>query len=293
VFLQRRRRAYAVRFTNLALLASVVPRRPGVRRHLPPAVFLLGLAGLLFGAAGPVLNLEVATSHADVALVIDVSGSMAAGDVQPTRLDAARAAARDLIGQLPWNSRVALISFSDKASVVSPLTNNKQQVTTALDGLRPGGGTAIGDGLELALQQLQPDTAVASGSRKTAATIVLLTDGSSNTGIDPATAAAQAKADGIPVDTIGIGQRGGRTFVGHQQVDGVDEATLQAIAQETGGKYFYAGAADQLRQIYSSLGSQVGWEFLRLDITIPVLLLALATLIAGALLSMRWFRVFP
>jgi Ca-activated chloride channel family protein len=289
---QRRRRIYTVRFTNLALLASVVPRTPKVRRHLPATAFLLGLAGLLLGAAGPILNLEVATNHADVALAIDVSGSMGATDVQPTRLDAARAAAKDLIGQLPWTSRVALVAFSDKAVLVSPLTTDRQSVSSALDSLRAGGGTAIGDGLELALRQLATERP-ASSARRSPATVVLLTDGASNTGIDPNTAAEQAHAYAIPVDTIGIGQRGRTTFIGRQPVEGVDEQTLQTIAQTTGGKYYYAGAADQLRQIYSSLGSEVGWEFMRLNLTIPILISALVVLVGAGLLSLRWFRVFP
>ena len=193
IFMQGRRRAYVVRFTNLDLLSKVVPRGPGVRRHLPTTLFLLGLAGLMVAAAQPVLNLEVARSRSDVVLVIDVSGSMAATDVQPSRMAAARSAARTLIDQLPPSARVGLVSFDERASLISPLTTDRGAVENALNTLRPNGNTAIGDGLELALQQVTVGR-TASAARQAPALIVLLTDGSSNSGMDPQAAAADAKA---------------------------------------------------------------------------------------------------
>jgi Ca-activated chloride channel family protein len=292
VLMQRRRRIYAVRFTNLDLLAQVAPRRPGFRRHLPPVLFLLALAGLLTAAADPVLNLEVARERSNVMLVVDVSGSMQASDVQPSRLDAARSAARTLINQLPGSARVGLVSFNERATLVAPLTEDRQAVGAALEGLRPGGSTAIGSGLELALQQLQP-ARTASTARQAPSMIVLLTDGSSNAGIDPLEAAQEAKAAGIPVDTVGIGQRSQGTTIRGQPVDGVDEQVLQGIAAATGGKYYYAQAAGQLQQIYSSLGSQFAWQFMRVDIMIPLLALGLLVLVAGGALSLRWFRLLP
>jgi len=292
IFMQARRRAYVVRFTNLDLLSKVVPRRPGVRRHLPTTLFLLGLAGLMVAAAQPVLNLEVARSRSDVVLVIDVSGSMAATDVQPSRMAAARSAARTLIDQLPPSARVGLVSFDERASLISPLTTDRGAVENALNTLRPNGNTAIGDGLELALQQVTVGR-TASAARQAPALIVLLTDGSSNSGMDPQAAAADAKAAGIPVDTIGIGQRSGGSVIGGRRVDGVDEQALQAIAGATGGRYFYAEAAGQLNQIYQSLGSEFAWQFEQVDIMIPLLALGVLILIAGGLLSLRWFRLLP
>ena len=290
---QRRRRRYALRFTDLPLLASVAGRGPGLRRHLPPAVFLLGVGGLLLGLAGPVLNLEVARSDASVMLVIDVSGSMAATDVQPTRLDAARTAARQLIDKLPGNDRIGLISFSGSATLNAPLTQDRSSVSSALDVLQPAGATAVGDALALAVRQLAAKPTPASGTRRAAAMIVLLTDGASNRGIDPLTAAGQAKTAGIPVMTIGIGVRNGTVIVRGQDVGGVDEQTLQAIATATGGKYFYAEESSRLNQIYNALGSQFGWRFLRLDITLPVLLLGLLAVLVAAGISLVWFRVLP
>jgi Ca-activated chloride channel family protein len=293
VLLQRRRRTYALRFTNLDLLATVTGRRPGLRRHLPTTLFLLGLAGLVLAAAHPVLNLEVARGRANVVLAIDVSGSMQATDVQPSRLEAARAAARTLINQLPPSAKVGLVSFSARANLVAPLTTDRSAVESALNDLRAGGGTAIGDGIEAALQELQQSGSAGTTTAKVPAMIVLLTDGSSNTGTDPQLAAAAAKAAGVTVNTIGIGQRDRPTFVRGQQVDGVDETALQGIADTTGGSYYYAEAAGQLSKIYSKLGSSFGWEFLRVDAMLPMLALGALVLVGGGLLSMRWFRVFP
>jgi len=293
VLAQLRRRRYTLRFTDLPLLGSVAARGPGLRRHVPPAVFLLGLAGLLLGLAGPVLNLEVARNNSSVMLVIDVSGSMAATDVQPTRLDAARSAARTLIDKLPANSKVGIISFNGAATVNAALSGDRQDVAAALDGLTPGGSTAIGDALSLDVSQLAPRPAPASGGRRQPAMIVLLTDGVSNRGIDPLAAAGQARAMGIPVMTVGIGVRNGTVIVRGQDVGGVDEQTLQSIATSTGGKYFYAEAAGQLNQIYNTLGSQFGWQFLRLDITLPTLLIGVLAVLLAASVSLLWFRVLP
>jgi Ca-activated chloride channel homolog len=293
VFAQRRRGAYAVRFTNLDLLASVVGKRPGIRRHVPTALFLIGLTGLILAAAHPVLNLEVARNRANVMLVIDVSGSMQATDVLPTRLEAARSAGRKLLQQLPANAQVGLVSFNSAASLVTPLTGNRDTVGAALDSLRPNGGTAIGEGISAALEELAKANAATPGTAKPPAMIVLLTDGSSNAGIDPQVAAARAKAAAVPVVTVGVGSRDQPTFVRGQRVDAVDEAALRSIATTTGGKYYYAEAAGQLSQIYASLGTSFGWQFLRVDILVPMLLGGTLVLLVGGFLSMRWFRLFP
>jgi Ca-activated chloride channel family protein len=293
VLAQRRRSTYAVRFTNLDLLASVIGKRPGIRRHVPTALFLLGLTALVLAAAGPVLNLEVARNRASVMLVIDVSGSMDATDVVPSRLEAARSAARTLIGQLPPSAEVGLVSFNTQTTLQSPLTTNHDAVSGALDNLHAGGGTAIGDGIMAALEELNRSVASTPEASRPPAIIVLLTDGSSNAGIDSQTAADNARAAGVPVVTVGVGQRGKPTFVRGQQVDGVDEAVLQGIATSTGGKYYYAEQSDQLSKIYSSLGSSFGWQFLRVDILVPMLILGFAVLLVGGFFSLRWFRLFP
>jgi Ca-activated chloride channel family protein len=287
---QRRRQAYAIRFTNLALMGQVMGRQPGFRRHLPAALFLLGFTGLLLAMARPTAAVAVPKEKATVMLTVDVSGSMAATDVQPTRIEAARQAGRALINELPGQARVGLVSFNAQASVVAPLTRDHQSVQDALQSLQPGGGTAIGDALEVSVQQLVQNR---TGGAKSPEMIVLLTDGTSNTGVSPADGAAQAKAAGIPVETIGIGQRGKTTFLGGRPIDGVDEQALQSISDSTGGHYFYAAEAGILQNIFGSLGSAFGWTTEKVELTIPALALGTVILLGGGLLSLRWFRLLP
>jgi len=292
VFAQRRRRRYALRFTDVALLQSVAGRGPGIRRHVPPALFLLGAAALVLAAAQPVLNLMVARTDASVMLVIDTSGSMDAVDVLPTRLDAARSAAHTLIDHLPANTRIGLVTFSTSPNLAAPLTDKRQDVLTALDYLQAGGATATGDGLSLAISQLTSTTTGATSSRPPAM-IVLLTDGVTNRGSDPLAAAARAKAANIRIVTVGIGSRNEAVTVHGQRVGGVDDQALGAIASATGGKYYFAEEAGQLSQIYSTLGSSFGWRFLRFDATVPMILAGSVIVLAGSALSLFWFRVLP
>ena len=279
---QRTRRAYTLRFTNLELLRSVLPRAPGFRRHLPPAMFVLGGVALLGGLAVPVLNLEIARNNADVILVIDVSGSMQATDVAPTRLDAAKNAASALIDQLPGDDRIALISFSSTATLKQPLTTDHGAVHAALSSLKP-----------LALSQLNPVSRTASGVQPRPAMIVVLTDGVSNQGIDPQRVTPELVAARVKVQTIGIGLRNGNATVGGEPVGGVDEATLTAIASATGGKYFYAQAAGELQSIYSTLATQVGWQFQQVNLMVPLLISGISLVMLGAVVSLLWFRVLP
>jgi Ca-activated chloride channel family protein len=290
---QRRRRAYAVRFTNLSLLGQVMGKQPGFRRHLPAVLFGLGIAGLLLAMARPTAAISVPRERASVMLAVDVSGSMAASDVQPSRIEAARQAGKTLIDRLPGQAQVGLVSFNGQANLITPLTHDHQAVVNSLQGLRPGGGTAIGDGLQLAVQELTQSSGGDKAGQRPPTMIVLVTDGSSNTGVAPADAAAQAKAAGIPVETVGIGVRGQTTFLGGRMIDGVDEQTLQSIASTTGGHYFYAAESNVLHDVYSSLGSSFGWRIEQVDLTIPVLAAGTLIVLGGALLSLRWFRLLP
>src|SRR5258708_14721071 len=223
--------------------------------------------------------------------VIATSGSMQATDVQPTRLDAARNAAHSLIDSLPGNASVGLVGFSATAYVVAPLTGDHGAVIDSLQYLQARGGTAIGDGLNLALDQLGV-TATGSQSRPPSM-VSLLTDGVSNAGSPAQDAADRAAAAHIPVETIGVGTRNGGVFVRGQDVGGVDEQALQSIAQTTSGKYFFAVEASQLQSIYSTLGGQFGWRQQKVDLTVPMVLGGTLILLAGAALSLRWFRLLP
>ena len=288
---QQRRRAYAVRFTNLALLGQVMGKGPGLRRHIPAALFLLGVAGLLLSMARPQATLRVPKDQTSVILVVDVSGSMAAADVQPTRMEAAVKAGQTLIDQLPGSAQVGLVIFNSSVQVISPLTQDHGSVKDALGSLTPGGGTAIGDAIQVSVAQLA--SVLDPTGKQSHAVIVLLTDGTSNTGMDPLTAAGQAKQANVPVDTVGIGQRNQTTLLGGRLVDGVDEQTLQGIASATGGHYFFAADETQLRQIYSDLGSRIGFTTTKVDLPIPLLALGTIILVVGGLFSLRWFRLLP
>jgi Ca-activated chloride channel homolog len=290
---QQRRRAYTVRFTNLALLNQVMGKGPGFRRHIPAILFIAGVAGLLFSMARPQATIRIPKGQTSVMLAVDVSGSMAATDVQPTRIEAAIAAGRTLIDKLPSNSQVGLVIFNSQAQVVSPITGDKGSVKDALGSLSPGGGTAIGDAIQVAVAQLVSIVDPNGPKSQHYALVVLLTDGSSNTGIDNATAAANAAQAHIPVDTIGIGARNQTTMVQGQVVDGVDEQALQSIASATGGHYYYASDEGQLNHIYSDLGSHIGWVTTNLDLTVPFLALGTIILVVGGLFSLRWFRLLP
>jgi Ca-activated chloride channel homolog len=290
---QQRRRAYAVRFTNLALLNQVMGKGPGFRRHLPAILFIAGLAGLLFSMARPQATIRIPKGQTSVMLAVDVSGSMAASDVQPTRIDAAIAAGRTLIDKLPSNAQVGLVIFNSQAQVVAPLTGDKGSVKDALGSLAPGGGTAIGDGIQVSVAQLVSIVDPNGPKSQNYARVVLLTDGSSNSGVDNQTAAAGAAQAHIPVDTIGIGARNQTTMVQGHIVDGVDEQALQAIASATGGHYYYAADEGQLSRIYSDLGSHIGWVTTKLDLTVPILALGTIILVVGGLFSLRWFSLLP
>ncbi|HVH66062.1 MAG TPA: VWA domain-containing protein [Candidatus Acidoferrum sp.] len=290
---QQRRREYTVRFTNLALLQQVMGKGPGFRRHLPAILFIAGLAGLLLSMARPQATIRIPKGQTSVMLAVDVSGSMAANDVQPTRIQAAVNAGRTLIDKLPSNAQVGLVIFNSQAEVVAPLTSDKGSVKDILGSLAPGGGTAIGDAIQVAVGQLANIVDPNGPKSQHYAMVVLLTDGTSNTGIDNMTAAAEATQSHIPVDTIGIGARNQSVMVHGQLVDGVDEQALQQIASATGGHYYYAQDEGQLNQIYSELGSHIGWTTSKVDLTVPLLALGTIIVVTGGLFSLRWFRLLP
>lgn len=289
---QRRRRAYAVRFTNLALLREVAGRGPGLRRHVPPLFFLLGVSALLVSLARPSAVIAVPRDQATVMLVLDVSGSMAAQDLAPSRLVAAQQAARRFVEALPEGAQVGLVSFSSAAHVGAALTRDRAAVARAIDRLQAGGGTAIGDGLSLALDQLAQRPSNDQG-QPAPGLVVLLSDGQATAGRDPAEAAARAQTEGTRVYTVGIGQRGATPRVNGRTPVGLDEATLQRMAEVSSGEYFYAAESSQLERIYADLGSQVSWAQERTEVTALVSALGTALLVVGGLLGLRWFQQLP
>jgi Ca-activated chloride channel family protein len=199
---QRRRSRYAVRFTNLDLLANIAPRRPSWRRHLPAALYLGAIAALLIGLARPTMVLAVPREDATVVLAIDVSGSMRASDVSPTRLDAARASAQSFIDQLPPKIRVGLVAFASQPQTLVQPTTDRVQLKKALDSLRPKDGTAMGDALMQVLdiaEAIQKDATAADASAAPASPQPSSPAASANPAVSPSPSAAPGQPDGQPI----------------------------------------------------------------------------------------------
>lgn len=283
---QRRRKAYAVRFTNLELLSQVAGRGPGIRRHIPPLLYMLGAAALLISLARPQAVIRVPREQAALILAIDVSGSMAVNDMVPTRMDAAKQAAHQFIDGLPEDLQVGLVYFKEYASVKTPLTRDHDLVRRGVNQLEARGGTAIGEAIHTALDQL------ALYDQEEVGLIVLLSDGESNQGRPPIDAAKRAKEIGVPIYSVGIGQRGVTMRIGNQDIH-LDEATLQAIAETTGGQYFYAAESKELAKIYTDLSSRVAWVEEYSEVTVIASALGMVLFLAGGLLSLRWFQQIP
>lgn len=290
--MQQHRKSYAVRFTNLELLETVAPRRPGWRRHASPVLFLLTLILLIGAAARPVATVRIPREQASIMLVMDVSGSMAANDLQPNRIVAAKDAAGEFLDSLPGRMRVGLVSFSDYASLVTPLTTDKEVVGDALDRLRVQGGTAMGDGIAVALDQIELER---QGGQQVPASILVLSDGETNRGVPPSQVAEAARAANVPVYLIGIGTeagvlgRDGERLVRIQ----LNRTELESIAQATGGRYFQSTTSESLEEIYRSVGSSLGFREERKELTPQVVGLAAVFLVATAALSLLWFQRLP
>jgi Ca-activated chloride channel family protein len=290
IWVQRQRKAYAVRFTNLELLKAVAGN-PGFKRHIPPLLFLIGTTALLLALARPVASVTLPRERTMVMLVMDVSFSMQADDLKPTRFAAAKNAAKQLLQRLPRQVAVGLVSFSAKANLNAPLTTDHNAVIAAIDSLALDNGTAIGTGLAEALDHIALQNNNANAP--TPAIIILLSDGESQQGVAPLDVAARATEMRIEVNTVGIGQRGARTKITPNQVVGLDEVTLQAIAARSGGDYFYAAQSSELESIYRDFSAQLSWVRQKSEVTAIFAGVGALLMVASALLSLRWFQQFP
>jgi Ca-activated chloride channel homolog len=297
VLLQRRRSRYAVRFTNLKLLDRVAPHRPQWRRHVPAGLFLAMLALLVVGFARPQSEVQVPRERATVLVAVDVSRSMLATDVAPDRLNAAKAAAREFVAELPEEFNVGLVGFAGTASVFVPPVTDRAAVDAGIERLAEGtvsrGGTAIGDAIATSLEAIRTLDA-AAGEDVPPARVVVLSDGANTAGQDPALAAGAATELGVPVDAISFGTAGGTIGGGGggQSVP-VDGQTLQSVADATGGNYFEAGNAEELRSAYADIGSSVGSETEMQDVSARFIGFGLVLAMLAALASMFWFARLP
>lgn len=295
VALQGRRREYAVRFASLATLASVAPASPGWRRHLPPALLLLSLLALTLALARPEATFSVPRERASVMLVTDTSGSMAAEDVEPDRLTAAREAANAFLDQVPEKIRVGLVAFSSTAAVLQTPTTDRAAVRDGLETVQAGGGTATGDGIEAGLRALNAQNQNRSEAERIPGAIVLLSDGKATSGADPSGVAQMARQSKVPIYTVALGTQEGTIITpdGQQLNVPPDLDALREIAAIAGGKFFDAPSAEALESAYADLGSRLGTEDEEREVTAAFAGGALLLLVAGAALGLAWFGRLP
>jgi Ca-activated chloride channel family protein len=288
---RRRPGRYAVRFPGTPVLAGVVRAVPRWRRHVPAAVAALALTVLGLALGRPHATVAVPVERASVVLVTDVSRSMRATDVEPTRLDAARAAAEAFLDSVPDELRVGAVAFSSTPhSVVAP-THEHDQIRLHLESLNADGSTATGDGLAAALELLRSDEGERDGGerRRPPAAIVMLSDGKKTTGRDPLPVAREARREGVPIHTVSLGTEGAaiRGSAGTLLPVPPDPETMARIAEISGGKSFDVAESGDLGSIYEDLGSQLATRPEKREITAGFAAGGLVLLLTAAALSVR------
>ena len=288
---QQRRRRFAVRYTNVDILASVAKASP--LRHLPALLALLAFGALLVALARPERTVAAKREEATVIMVTDTSGSMLAKDVRPNRLTAAREAALTLTKQVPEDFRLGLIKFGSRAEQVVEPTTDRGRMELALRQLDVAGGTAMGDGLKLGLEAAEtPIPDGLGGTRKLPTAIVLLSDGANTRGEDPIDIAQQAKKAKIRIYTVALGTPDGTLDT--KRPDGStrsqkvppDTLTLREIARDTGGRYFSAPDADQLEAVYSGLATRFATVNEKQEMTASFAGFGLVLLLGGLSISL-------
>jgi Ca-activated chloride channel family protein len=294
LLMQRRRRAYAVRFTNLDLLDVVAPDKPGWRRHLPAAALLLGMVALVGALARPAHDTQVPKERATIMVAIDTSLSMMADDVSPSRIDAAKAAAESFIDLLPTKLNVGLVSFNGSVQVRVAPTLDHEEVKASIQDLQLGEGTAIGDAVVASVDAAKAAPPAADGEA-VPARIVLMSDGKTTVG-RPDEEGVQAAEDAqIPVSTIAFGTDAGTVQIGNRapvQVP-VDRDALRSIAEDTGGSSFEAASESELKKVYADIGSSVGYTTEQRELTRWFMGAGLLALLAAAGMSLVWFGRLP
>ncbi|HVF15060.1 MAG TPA: VWA domain-containing protein [Acidimicrobiales bacterium] len=293
VLVQGRRKKYAVRFTNLALLDAIAPKRPGWRRHVPATAFLLALGFMVTAFAQPARPTRVPRERATIVMAVDVSLSMEATDVSPSRIVAAQQAATEFVDLVPARLNLGLVVFSGVAQVMVTPTTDHELVKRSLENLILGPRTAIGEAVFASL------TAIASvptepGQTPPPARIVLMSDGETTVGRTNDVAAAAALEANVPVSTIAFGTDAGFVSVEGRNIPvPVNRAALRALAEATRGSAFEAGTAKELRQVYADIGSSVGYRTERREITSWFVGLGLFFALAAAASSLVWFSRLP
>jgi len=321
-YILRRKQKSALRYASLSMVKEALGAGQTLRRHIPPLLFLVALTTMILAIARPAAVVTLPTQHRTIILAMDVSGSMRATDVQPTRLAASQAAAKAFVADQPSNVRIGVVSFAGTAAVVQMPTQNRDDIVAAIDRFQLQRATAIGSGIIVSLATLFPDAGidvssllygrnarrglpfdqsnksekptfkpVPPGSYSSAA-IILLTDGQRTTGPDSLEAAKMAADRGVRIFTVGFGTKGGETigFEGWSMRVRLDEETLKAIASVTRGEYFYAGTANDLKKVYESLNARFLLEKKDMEISALFAAAAAVTALVSGVLSLLWFN---
>ena len=328
VWMIKRQRAQALRFPSLILLRPALQGQRAWRRHVPPVLLWLALACTLLALARPFARIALPSDYMTLVMALDVSRSMLAQDVPPSRIEAAKDAAKAFIRELPAQVRVGIVSFAGSAQLAQQVTDQREDLLAAIDRFELQRGTATGSGLLLALSTLMPDAGIQlesslygssfgsygamGGARPlgsapatttpkpppvpvgsyTAGAIILLSDGRRTTGPDPMDAARQAADLGVRVHTVAFGTPDGVIpgMEGYSFFARVDEETLQAVAKATGGEFFRAQNAQDLAHIYTKLSSRVAMETRDTEVSVLMGLAALLMAVSSLGLSMVWLR---
>ncbi len=310
--MQQRRRNFASRFGSLGLLRNAAGKTPSASRLIPTTFFLSGIAVLIFSMARPQATVSLPRLEGTVILTFDVSGSMVADDLKPTRMEAAKAAASQFVKNQPLGVSIGVVAFSDGGIAVQPPTNDHEKTLSTISRLVPRRGTSVANGILVALNTIALDagdppilkTSNNSGSQEPvaapqgwypSAVIVLLSDGENNQNPDPMKAADLAADLGVRVYTVGIGSTAGTNitvegFTVHSQLD---ENLLRAISDDSGGKYYNATNEGELLQIYKDLKPKLSIKTQEMEITSIFAGLGMLTLLIGGALSLLWFGRVP
>jgi Ca-activated chloride channel family protein len=321
VWLMHRKKKMALRYASLSIVKEAMGAGQTFKRHIPPILFLLSLAAMLLAASRPVAVVTLPSNQQTIILAMDVSGSMRATDVQPSRLVAAQNAAKSFIGDLPRHVKVGIVAFAGSAQVAQLPTTNREDLVTAIDRFQLQRATATGNAIVISLATLFPDQGIdlqamqtgrerqrgfaIDGEKKekkevqpvppgsyASAAIIMLTDGQRTTGVDPLEAAKLAADRGVRVYTVGIGTVDGETigFEGWSMRVRLDEETLKAIATKTAAEYFYAGTATDLKKVYETLSSRLTMEKKETEVSALFAFAAATLALLSAGLSVLWFN---
>lgn len=310
--MEQRRREFAKRFGSLGLIRNASGKEAGNSRILPATFFLSGITVLLFSMARPQATVSLPRLEGTVILTFDVSGSMAADDLLPTRMEAAKAAAAQFVKNQPDSISIGVVAFSDGGVTVQAPTNNHEDTLATIGRLVPRRGTSIANGILVALNTIAidagdppilktsgpnvaPQTVTTPQGWYPSAVIVLLSDGENNEDPDPLRAADLAADLGVRIYTVGVGSTAGSTlkiegFTVHSQLD---EGTLRAISDDSGGKYYRAENEEQLFQIYNDLKPKLAIKTEQMELTSILAGIGMLALLVGGLLSLLWFGRVP